>query len=68
MHEIQVKFTLWATYKLDDGMITVKSGKKEKSTQLGGMANNPDLLARRMLQELLDDTGLYAVLAGARRQ
>jgi hypothetical protein len=62
MYELEVKFTLRGTYKLHDGMITVRSGNKQKSTLLGGMADNHDGLARIMLRELLDDAGLDAVV------
>jgi hypothetical protein len=66
MHEIQVKFTLRGKYKLHDGMITVTSGKKRKTTQLGGSAKNPETLAIIMLREFLEDAGLDAVALRAR--
>jgi hypothetical protein len=43
-------------YTIQEGMITVKYGGRQKATQLGGSASSPDSLARIMLGEMIAES------------
>lgn len=45
------KYTGW--YIIEDDLITVRSAYGNKSTQLGGHAETPEVLARILLRELV---------------
>jgi hypothetical protein len=44
------------SYKIEQGKITVLYGGRQKATQLGGSASNPDSLARTVLGELIAES------------
>jgi len=44
------------SYKIEQSMITVRYGGRQKTAHLGGSAANPDSLARTVLGELVTES------------
>ncbi len=53
-----------ATWVVADGLLTVESAYGTKSTQVGGHEHSPELLARLLLNELIEE-GLPRGAGGA---
>jgi hypothetical protein len=51
--DIEVTVQVTCAYKVEDGVVTVKSIYGSKSTLVGG--SPPEFLARRMLRELVSE-------------
>ena len=55
MADVDVTITVSGQYEVKDGIITTVSGKSKKATQVGGSHEHPEVLARIMLREMVQD-------------